>query len=140
MKKFLLKTRLAVFVLLGFFAFGFGPTHVSAQLINPTGAFTDGDVGKLVAPAQAIIDLNQEIGNLDGQLLGAPSEALKYKRKFYYCISESLEQGVPVAQAIDANFIRFVAGYTDKPVEFPNTLGTAVWNGYYADVFQMLMN
>lgn len=140
MKKLLRKTRLGVLVLLGFVAFGFGVTQASAQLIDPTGLFKDADVVSWTATSDAETKLQQEIGVLETKMLSAPDDATKYKIKFYHCIMNSLESGETVPASIDVNYVRFVAGFVDAPVEFPNTLGTPVWESYYEEVALLLKN
>lgn len=140
MKKFMLKTRLGLLVVLGMLAFGFGATQASAQgLLNPSGAFPDGGIN-WVTPSEAQSVLDQEVVTLDQQLQATPSTALDLKRKFFYSISTLLQQGETVPGALDNSFIKFVAGYSDIPVEVPNALPVATWLSYYEDAALMLQN
>jgi hypothetical protein len=140
MKKFMLKTRLGLLVVLGMLAFGFGATQASAQgLLNPTGALPDGGFN-WVTPSEAQAILNQEIGTLDQQLQATTIESLDLKRKFYTAIATSIQQGQAIPKALDSSFIKFVPGYADVPVEVPNSLPLATWKTYYEDAALMLQN
>jgi len=140
MKKFILKTRHGLLVVLGVVAFGFGVQQASAQqLLNPTGIFSDGGINWVSSnEAQAI--LNQEIAGLDQQLQSLPSTPLDLKRKFFHGITNGLDQGESVPEALDNSFVKFVAGYVDFPPEVPNSLPLSIWLTYYEEAAFMLQN
>ena len=138
MNKFLLKTRYGLFVLLGILAFSFGTTtEMSAQKYLDPGMLGNYK-WKTSDDAQAAI--NSEIATLDIQLKSVQDDALDLKRKFYYSIVNMIEQGSAVPAALDGSFVKFVPGYTDQPVEVPNSLSQATWLGYYQEAAQKLQN
>jgi len=138
MKRILSKKRLfSLALLFGLMAFGFGSTRLLAQ----------DAAGQWLPTDQAINALNQEVSALDAQLQLGPNEPLLYKRKFFYSVTLSIEEGLSVPVAIDRNYARFIPGAGGgqglQPVALeplPNSIPLPVWQGYYAELKQLLDN
>jgi len=137
MKKFFTRTCLVTTLLIGLMAFGIGTTEVAAQ----------GDPKEILkmAPANwlASVDaldvLRQQVAALDLIMQGTPYLDIDYKRKYYNCISISIEQGRPVGEAVNTNLALFVTGLNDDPVvEIPNPLPLATWRSIYLEITNLL--
>lgn len=63
---------------------------------------------------------------------------LTYKLKYYSAVFNSIEQGMEVPVAVDANYGRFVPGVLDIPVEYPNSVPPDTWAAYRRDLTQLL--
>ena len=134
MKRILTKKRFVMLAfLLGMTAFGFGVTGLSAQTADNI---------QWKAPAEAIAALNQELGTIDVNLQQNPNDdLLTFKRKFYYAISMSIEEGQEVPVALNYGYAMFVpaSGPSVFDVELiPNNLGLSTWKAYYQDAVQLL--
>lgn len=133
MKKFMLKTRLGLLVLLGVLAFGLAEA-AAQQLPQQTQDIS------WVSTDNAILVVNQVVGDLDQQLLTLPNTALELKHKFFESINVLLLEGETVPVALQESYFKFVADSSDMPVEVPNDLPLTTWQDYYNEAAQMLQN
>lgn len=140
MKSLVFKTRLRALVLLGFAAFGFGATTSYAQIANPTVVHANVN---WVSPSDAMTRLGQQIGILETQVQtgGGHNQELVYKLKYFNTVYASINDGLPVPTAVDANYGRFVSGIVDMPgVEFPNSIPVTTWQQNRQEIIQLLQN
>lgn len=134
MKRILTKKRFVMLAfLLGMTAFGFGITSLSAQVSDNT---------QWKSSVDAIAVLNQEMNVLDNDLQANPNnDLLMYKRKFYYVISTSIEEGQAVASALNYGYATFVPQTGSSPYSvdpIANPLPVSTWNTFYQDAVQLL--
>ncbi len=115
-----------------------GGSALHAQTVGP--AIPDVQIN-WVAPNEAMDRLSQAIGALEQQVNGAGySGPLVYKLKYYNAVFNSVEQGVAVPTAVDANYGLFVPGVADVPVEYPNAIPLSTWATYRQELTQLLQN
>ncbi len=109
-----------------------------AQTVGP--AIPDVQIN-WVAPNEAMDRLGQAIGLLEQQVQSAgQGSPLVYKLKYYNTVFISIEQGVEVPTAVDANYGLFVPGVVDIPVEYPNAIPLSTWATYRQELTQLLQN
>lgn len=136
--KSLLREKLVKALGLAAFFLLVGGSTLHAQTVGP--AIPDVQVN-WVAPNEALDRLGQAIGALEQQVQGAGySGPLVYKLKYYNSVFISIEQGVEVPTAVDANYGLFVPGVADVPVEYPNAIPLSTWATYRQELTQLLQN
>ncbi len=116
----------------------FGAGVVRAQNVQP--ALPDVQIN-WASPTEAMDRLSSALLALEQQVQAAgPSSPLVYKLKYYTAVYSSIEQGVAVPTAVDANYGLFVSGVVDIPVEYPNPVPLNEWQEYRRELTQMLQN
>ena len=138
MKKFLLKARLIACMLVGLFAFGFSSSEANAQLSAPSNDLFSNTADAFKAPNEALDILAQEIAGMNNYLQFVNDFPVEMKRKFYNEIHIAIEQNQPVPFAINGSYVKFAPNQIDAPVEVPNPLPLATWQGYYQEVVALL--
>ncbi len=115
-----------------------GAGALRAQSVGP--ALPDAQIN-WASPTEAMDRLTQAISVLEQQAQSAgPFSPLTYKLKYYNAVYISIEQGVDVPVAVDANYGLFVPGVVDTPVEYPNSVPLTTWSAYRQELTQLLQN
>ncbi len=118
--------------------FAVGLSVLGAQNVGP--ALPDVQIN-WASPTEAMDRLSQSIGVLEQQVqAGGYSDPLVFKLKYYNAVFISIEQGVSVPVAVDANYGLFVPGVTDAPVQYPNSVPLPTWALYRQELTQLLQN
>lgn len=136
--KSLLRETLAKALGLAAFFLLVGSNVLHAQTVGP--AIPDVQIN-WVSPNEAMDRLGQAIGALEQQVQTAgQGSPLVYKLKYYNAVLFSIDQGVAVPTAVDANYGLFVPGVVDVPVEYPNAIPLSTWATYRQELTQLLQN
>ncbi len=137
MKSFLHEKLAKTLSLAAFFLFA-GIGMLRGQTVGP--AIPDVQIN-WVTSNEAMDRLNQAISTLEQQAQGAGfADPIVYKLKYYNAVFSSIEQGLSVPTAVDANYGLFVPGVADVPVEYPNSVPLATWAAYRQELTQLLQN
>ncbi len=138
MKSFLQKKSVQLLSLTMLFSLLVGVNALHAQNVGP--ALPDGQIN-WVSPSMAMDRLTQSMADLEQQVqMAGQSSPLVYKLKYYTAVFYSIEEGVPVPTAVDANYGRFVPGVVDIPVEYPNSIPVSTWAAYRQELTELLQN
>lgn len=138
MKSFLRKKSVQFLSLTMLFSSLVGASVLRAQNVGP--ALPDKQIN-WVSPSMAMDRLTQSMVTLEQQVqMAGQSSPLVYKLKYYASVFHSIEEGLSVPTAVDANYGRFVPGVADIPVEYPNSIPVSTWAAYRQELTELLQN